>query len=142
MSRKEINIISFSSQIFNERIVRQIGSTAASGRILTWMQQSRKEEPENVFPDLREIYESKHGLATQGNSETFKHFDMYDGKMGYALTQHALWNRNHTSFILCKCKRGDAVNNTDFVCKLINNDEYLSLNEKFSKQWHIKTIER
>ena len=42
-SKKRINIISFSSQIFNERSVRQIGSTAASGGIMTWMQQSGKE---------------------------------------------------------------------------------------------------
>ena len=33
-AKKKINIISFSSQIFNERSARQIGSTEASGGIL------------------------------------------------------------------------------------------------------------
>ena len=36
-AKKKISIISFSSKIINERSVRQIGLTAASGGILTWM---------------------------------------------------------------------------------------------------------
>ena len=37
-AKRKINVISFSSQIFNERSIRQIGSTAASGSIMKWMQ--------------------------------------------------------------------------------------------------------
>ena len=57
---------------------------------------------------------------------------MHDGKIVYALIQRALWNRKHTPFLLCKCKRGDAVRNADHVCELIDHDEYLILNEKLS----------
>ena len=106
------------------------------------MQQSGKEEPKNFFPALREIYKNKYGLATQGNSLKCKVYDMHDEKMGYALTQHALWNRKHTPFLLCKRKSGDAVRNADHIFRLINHDEYLSLNNRSSKQWHRKTRER
>ena len=67
--KKQIKIISFSSQIFNERIVREIRLTATSGGILTLIQQSAKEELENLFPALRYIYRSKHGMVTQGSSK-------------------------------------------------------------------------
>ena len=53
--KKQVNIISFSSQIFSERSVRELGTTAASGGILTWMQQTGKEEPANLFPSLRKV---------------------------------------------------------------------------------------
>ena len=62
---RKIKIVSFSSQIFNERSVHEIGLTATSGVILTWMQQIVKEEPENIFPYLTDIYKSKYALVTQ-----------------------------------------------------------------------------
>ena len=68
-ARKKIDITSFLSQIFNERSVREIISSSASGCILTRMQQSGKEEPKNLSPALRDIYERKHGLPTQGSSK-------------------------------------------------------------------------
>ena len=120
-SKTKINTISFSSQIFNERIVCEIGSTATVGSILTWIQESGKETSGNFFPALRYIYKSKHGMATQGSSKKCNHYDMLDGKMGYALTQNALWNRKHTGFLLCKCKRGEAFRNADHVYKLITH---------------------
>ena len=53
---KIINTISFSLQIFNDRSVRQIGSTAPSGGILTLMQQRWKKERAHFSLPLREIY--------------------------------------------------------------------------------------
>ena len=53
--KKQVNIISFSSRIFSERSVLELGTTAASGGILTWMQQTGKEEPANLFPSLRNV---------------------------------------------------------------------------------------
>ena len=40
--------------------------------ILTWMQQSGEEEPVNFPLTLREIYKSKYGLATKGNSKNVR----------------------------------------------------------------------
>ena len=91
-----------------------------------------------IFSTLREMYKTEHGLANQGNSKKRKVYDMHDGKMDYTLIQHALWNIKHTQFLLCKCKMGDTVRNSNHVCKLIDHDEYLILNEKSSKQWHRK----
>ena len=84
------------------------------------------------------IYKNKHGMGTQGRSKKRKHCDMHYGKMVYALTQHALWNRKHILFLLCKCKRGEAVRNGDHVCKLISHKDYLILNKQLSKQWYRK----
>ena len=138
--KKQVSIISFSSQIFSERSVRELGTTAASGGIPTWMQQTGNEEPANLFPYLRKVYESKYDfskdLSTQGSRKKPRTVDMHDAKMGYALVQHGLWNRTHTPFLLCKCSRGDAVRNADHVCKFISQEEYVKLNDKSSRQWH------
>ena len=99
--KKQVNNISFSLQIFSKRrSVRELGTTAPSGGILTWMQQTGKEEPANVFPSLRKFYKSKYDFSTQGRRKKPRVLDMHDAKMGYALLQYAVWNRTHNRFLL------------------------------------------
>ena len=55
-------------------------------------------------------------------------YNTHNAKEGYALTHHALWNRKHTPFLLCKWKREEVVRNADHVYKLFTHEEYPTLN--------------
>ena len=134
--KKKRNIISFSSQLLSERTVHQIGSSAESANILTWMQELGQEKAETLFPLLKDVYKSKHQLSTIDGNRVY--YDMHDGKMLYILTQHSLYNRKHHPFILCTCKRGDAVRDPNYVCKLIPHEQHLNLWARSKRRWEHK----
>ena len=131
--KKKRNIISFSSQVISERTVNQIGSTAESANILTWMQELCQEKADHLFPLLKEVYKSKYELSFEDGTRVY--YDMHDGKMLYILTQHSLYNRKHYPYILCKCMRGEAVRDPNHVCKLISHDEHLRLWDRSKRRW-------
>ena len=55
--KSETSLISFSSQLFNEKIIQELGySTASPNNILTWMQLRGPEKPQNVLPVATEVY--------------------------------------------------------------------------------------
>ena len=54
--------------------------------------------------------------------------------MIYALTQHSLFNRKYSTFLLHKCKGGEVVRNGGKVCKLLTHEEYVALNNKLSRK--------
>ena len=131
--KKKRNIISFSSQVISERTVNQIGSTAESANILTWMQELCEEKADHLFPLLKEVYKSKYELSFEDGTRVY--YDMHDGKMLYILTQHSLYNRKHYPYILCTCMRGEAVRDPNHVCKLISHDEHLRLWDRSKRRW-------
>ena len=61
--KKTNNVISFSLQIFNKRIIHEIESTASSGNILTWINQRGDKMSENLLSSLREVYKYKREIA-------------------------------------------------------------------------------
>lgn len=61
--------------------------------------------------------------------------DMHDGKMGYCLTGHVLWNRTHHPYMLCKCMRGEGVqNNKTHVCELISHKDQIKYFERSKRR--------
>ena len=134
--KKKRNIISFSSQVLSEQTVHQIGSSAESANILTWMQELGQEKAETLFPLLKDVYKSKYQLLTTDANRVY--YDMHDGKMLYILTQHSLYNRKHHPFILCTCKRGDAVRDLNYVCKLIPHEQHVKLWDRSKRRWQYK----
>ena len=77
------------------------------------MQISVKEEPYMLLTILEDYYMQ----CYKCNNQLFKggtvidHYDIHDGKILYNLVQHSLWSRKYHPFVLCKCKRGQAVVN-------------------------------
>ena len=134
--KKKRNIISFSSQVLSERTVHQIGSSAESANILTWMQELGQEKAETLFPLLKDVYKSKYQLLTTDANRVY--YDMHDGKMLYILTRHSLYNKKHQPFILCTCKRGDAVRDPNYVCKLLPHEQHLTLWDRSKRRWQYK----
>ena len=53
-------------------------------------------------------------------------YDIHDGKMLYLLTQHSLFNHRHHPFILCTCKRGEGLNDSDHNCRLMTHGEQVT----------------
>ena len=115
--KNPMSIISFSSQLLSESSIHNIGSSAESGNIFTWMQQLGQEKPENLFPVLREIYKEKYNITVNRVGEEVYLYDMHDGKMLYILTQNSLYIRKHHPYLLCRCKRSAAVSDPYHVNK-------------------------
>ena len=100
------------------------------------MQELGQEKAETLFPLLKDVYKSKYQLSTTDGNRVY--YDMHDGKMLYILTQHSLYNRKHHPFILCTCKRGDAVRDPNYVCKLIPHEQHLNLWDRSKRRWEHK----
>ena len=62
-------------------------------------------------------------------------YDMHDGKMLYALTQHSAYNRKYHPFLLCKCGPGDGVRDPSHVCLLIEHDKQVERFEQSKTKW-------
>ena len=57
--------------------------------------------------------------------------EVHEGKMICNLVQCSKWNRKHHPFLLCKCKRGDAVKNfSTYKCDMITDEDQVNLFEK------------
>ena len=100
------------------------------------MQELGQEKAETLFPLLKDVYKSKYQLLTTDANRVY--YDMHDSKMLYILTQHSLYNRKHHPFILCTCKRGDAVRDPNYVCKLLPHEQHLTLWDRSKRRWQYK----
>ena len=136
-TEKELkSVISFSSQILTPRLIQSGTLQAGSSfNILTWMQLIGKEELKVLRPCMseylsirRELVEGRIKSPSFPSSKIWT-YDVHDGKMLYLLTQHSQWNRKNHPFMMCDCKRGDAISNANHVCTMWNDINY-------SKKWN------
>ena len=58
--------------------------------------------------------------------------------MLYLLTQHSLWNRTHHPFLLCTCKRGEGVVDSDHQCKILSHEDQLNFWNRSFRRWNDK----
>ena len=122
----------------------QSSSTAESFNILTWQQILADEKLENITPAVESICEEKKKLVEKASSIVdgcnFNFYDMHDAKMLHLLTQHSSWSRKNHPFLLCKCQRGEGVEDfKSHECTLIEDDEQLKLHNRSDKRWKRKT---
>ena len=112
--KSQTSLISFSSQIFNEKIIRESGySTASPNNILTWMQLRGPEKPQNVLPVAKEVYQEIKAVleypddvvAEKLDGKRFSIYEVSDGKMLYMILQHSLYSRRNKPYLLCTCLR-------------------------------------
>ena len=62
--------------------------------------------------------------------------------MLYGLTQHSLWSQKHYPFLLCKCRRGQAVRNySTHRYRIIKDKEHLKLYEKSKEKFELQLLE-
>ena len=62
--------------------------------------------------------------------------------MLYLLTQHSLWNRKHSPFLLCSCKRGlGVVNNDTHECEILPHEEQVRLFDRSERRMRLKSAE-
>ena len=122
----------------------QLSSTAESFNILTWQQILADEKLENIIPAVESICEEKKKLVEKASSIVdgcnFNFCDMHDAKMLCLLTQHSSWSRKNHPFLLCKCQRGEGVEDfKSHECTLIEDDEQLKLHNRSDRRWKRKT---
>ena len=116
--KSKTSLISFSSQLFNKKIIRELGySTASPNNILTWMQLRGPEKPQNVLPVSTEVYKEiktiqeylDNIVKEELDGKRFSIYEVSDGKMLYMLLQHSLYSRLHKPYFLYTCLRGEGV---------------------------------
>ena len=102
---------------------------------MTWQQILADEKLENIIPAVESICEEKKKLVEKASSIVdgcnFNFCDMHDAKMLCLLTQHSSWSRKNHPFLLCKCQRGEGVEDfKSHKCTLIEDDEQLKLHNR------------
>ena len=88
----------------------------------------------SIYRCKREIIEDKYKEKFGADKNIFL-YDMHDGKMLYALTQHSAYNRKYHPFLLCKCGPGDGVRDPSHVCLLIEHDKQVERFERSKTKW-------
>ena len=141
-SKGRESIISFSSQMFSQSTVESGDTTAKSLNIMTWQQVRGDENLCTLFPSLKHVFDSQAKIRDRNGNLipgiTLWFFALHDGKMLYILTQHSLYNCCHHPFLLCKCKRGEGVNNENHECKIISDDDQVYYWERSLRRWNDK----
>lgn len=140
-TEKEVKgVISFSSEILLTSQVQSRNLNAGSSfNILTWMQLLGKEELGVLKPALEQYLKERKNLLEGGVKCTslprskIVTYDVHDGKFLYLITSHSQWNRKHSPFILCNCKRG-AWNET---CAMWNDTQYTAKWKTSEKKWNV-----
>ena len=109
------------------------------------MQLRGDESPQKILPVVNDVCEDIIDVINQTPNIGIKYvenqyiiYDMHDGKMLYLITQHSLYNRKYKPFLLCKCSRGDGVQNRDHKCKLLNDHEQEYFYARSQKKWKRK----
>ena len=72
----------------------------------------------NVSEAIKDEYNERNSLLNEYKAKhdcQMYQYHMNDGKILYLITQHSMWNRQHYRFLMCKCKRGDFLNQTKHV---------------------------
>ena len=131
--KQRCNVVSFSSQIFSNSLVAGGHiSTAASTNILTWQQFIGEEKLGTLLPVLEEIFETKREIERKvvEHGTNIKMLELHDGKMLYLLTQHSLFSRKFTPFLLCCCSRGEGARNRNHVCTQLTHEEHVHHHER------------
>lgn len=138
-NKRVTSVISYSSMLYSSELIQSKQIRAGSSRnILTWQQVSAKETLDTLVPSLKKCLETKRVLRERNPSITF--YDIHDGKMLYLLTGHAQWNRRNSPFLLCSCKKGEALNNLErHSCIKILHTEQVDLFERSRRRWEAKT---
>ena len=142
--KKVISVISFSTSMFDPTWINTNVLTAGTSlNILTWQQLRGTESYSTMMPAVEEYFASKKKLQddTLNNSNhkwrNFHFYDLHNGKMLCLLVQHSLWNRKNFPFLLCKCKRGQGVDE-NHTCIPINMCEEMHLRERSVRRWDKK----
>ena len=142
--KSESSLISFSSQMFNEEIIRESGySTASPSNIFTWAQLRGPEKPQYVLPFMHGVYQEiktvldydEDVVAKRLGGKHFSFYEVSDGKMLYMLLQHSLYSRKNKPFLLCTCQRGEGVRDRNHQCKVIPHEKQVDLYNKSKKRW-------
>ena len=146
--KSKTSLISFSSQLFNEKIIQELGySTASPNNILTWMQLRGPEKPQNVLPVATEVYKEiktiqeypDNIVKEELDGKGFSIYEVSDGKMLYMLLQHSLYSRLHKPYLLCTCLRGEGVRDKSHKCRMIPHDRQVELYTRSLHRWERQT---
>ena len=62
------------------------------------------------------------------------YYEMHDGKMICALTQHSQWSRKVHPFLLCACQRGKGVTDPNHECQIITHSDQVTLFERSKRR--------
>ena len=129
--------------MFSHSTVKEGATPAQSFNILTWQQIEGTECAKNIFPVIQYVLYSKKKMREEGLESLLpgcnvSFYDLHDGKMLYLLTQHSLWSRRHHPFLLCKCRRGEGVVNSENECKILSHDEQVKLWGRSLRRWEDK----
>ena len=142
--KSQTSLILFSSQIFNEKIIRESGySTASPNNILTWMQLRGPKKPQNVLPVAKELYQEIKAVleypddvvAERLDGKRFSIYEVSDGKMLYMILQHSLYSRRNKPYLLCTCLRGEGVRDRNHQCKIIPHNKQVELYNRSLHRW-------
>ena len=146
--KSKTSLISFSSQLFNEKIIQELGySTTSPNNILTWMKLRRPEKPQNVLPvtmevckEIKTIQEYPDNIVKeQLDGKHFSIYEVSDGKMLYMVLQHSLYSRFHKPYLLCTCLRGEGVRDKSHKCRMIPHDRQVELYTRSLNRWERQT---
>ena len=96
-----------------------------SFNMLTWQRVVEEEKAPDRFAIVEDILVEKHILMAANSDVSC--YDVHDGKIIYLLTQHALFNCKYHPFLLCKCRRGEGVFNTNNKLILLMQQEKVDL---------------
>jgi len=58
---------------------------------------------------IQQVYNENNLLRADTMNANIDCYEMHDGKMIYQLTQYSLYSQKHHPILLCKCKRGEGV---------------------------------
>jgi len=138
LTKKETNIFSYRSQFVASSTVSASAKPSSSWNILTWMQISGKEKCANIFPVIQQVYKEKKLLRADTMNDNIDCYEMHDGKMIYQLTQHSLYSWKYHTILLCKCKRGEDVQDIDHSCTIIEDSDQLEYYNRSERRWNQK----
>ena len=140
---KTTNVVTFSSKLVSEGILKSGVTAGKSMDILTWQQLKCDEKLRTMLPAVTDIFQKRtemviqnaHKKISDGSELCFHH--LHDGKMLYLLTQHSLFNRKHKPFLLCGCQRGAALEE-GHQCQIISDAETVRLWKRSLRRWNDK----
>ena len=141
------SVVSFSSSLLTTSLIQEKHVTAgASFNVCTWLQMMGKENLKMMKCVLDNEYWTSRKALVEGSkkmqglsSSKVWVYDVHDAKMLYSLLQHSQWNRKHKPFLLCKCKRGDGLENENHICEMLDDNSYKNLWDRSMRRWDSKT---
>ena len=74
---------------------------------------------------IQQVYNENNLLRADTMNANIDFYKMHDSKMIYQLTQHSLYSRKYHPMLLCRCKRGEVVQDIDHSCTIIEDSDQL-----------------